>query len=683
MTHTYQWFYHRLRSMTVSEIMFRTGEFIRKKAGRRRMGWQPAVRLTHLPEPLLPFDPSETPVVTFSPEQPIFRHTIDINEPIDWHLDINTGRRFPLIYAKDVDVRSGRWGSAKYAWEINRLLFLPQLAVQYRQTGDQRFLTQFLDLNRSWFASNPYLTGVNWYSNIEVNIRLINWFISWNILDASALAQTNNDFRLFVETKWLPVIYQHCVYSRSNPSYHSSANNHLISEYAGLFIAASFWAFPESPSWRNYAKAGLEREIQLQHSATGINREEAAEYIQFITDFFLIANVVGDKAGDPFSVAYTAKLKQILAYIAQFLDCEGTFPRYGDEDDGRVLLLDDAHPHNNFQSLLRSGAVLFGEPLFKQQSVSRGGTPRFDLKNYILFGAAGRSLFEAVPVTSEPLGSVLYEEGHFIFRKQEMAHDPSKFREIYIHADAAPLGFLSIAAHGHADALSFLMHVDGQVFLADPGTYSYQTDPEWRNYFISTRAHNTVCIDGQNQAFQAGALLWLDHYKPQILSSLSNDQADEVVATHNGYARLQCKHQRTFRFEKANDLLSIRDLVENSGKQARLVEVMFHFGPNVRVDTLSRNKFVLSHPVTERRVWLTIASGLRTEIMTGKTEPIRLGWYSEGFYRNQATTTIRAFLMLDPGRTTTLTHQLEVIEPANVDPLIHKQTESRRLLQKQ
>lgn len=625
------------------------------------MGWQPTVRLTRLPEPILPFDPTQTPAVTFATAQPIFRHTIDINELIDWHLDVSTGLRFPKTYAHDADVRSGRCGSAKYVWEINRLLFLPQLAVQYRQTGDKRFLTQFVAISRSWFAENPYLTGVNWYSNIEVNIRLINWFVSWNILDASALAEADTDFRAFVETQWLPVIYQHCVYSRENPSHHSSANNHLISEYAGLFVAASFWEFPESGAWRTYAKTGLEREMLVQHSRNGVNREEAAEYIQFITDFFLIAQVVGELTGNPFSMAYDGYLFRITQYVAQFLDCQGTFPRYGDEDDGRVLLLDDDSAHNNFQSLLRSGTVLFSEPLFKQRSAGWGEAPRFDLKNYILFGVAGRAAFDAVPSCHDRLRSTFYaDEGHFIIRKQEKGEHPTRPREIYIHADAAPLGFLSIAAHGHADALSFLMHVDGQVFLADPGTYSYQTDPEWRNYFVSTRAHNTVCIDGQNQALQAGALLWLDHYEAQVLAASSTTETDQVTATHDGYKTLQCRHQRTFLFDRITDTLQLTDTVENYGRQRRLVEVLFHLGPGVGAEETGKNTFVLAHPGTTRPVNVVIDPRLQTEAVTGQIEPTRLGWYSDGFYRLQPTTTIRSFLTLEPGQLVILIHQLTV-----------------------
>jgi hypothetical protein len=44
--------------------------------------------------------------------------------------------------------------------------------------------------------------------------------------------------------------------------------------------------------------------------------------------------------------------------------------------------------------------------------------------------------------------------------------------------DAAPLGFLSIAAHGHADALSFILHVDGSPILVDPGMFTYHTHKE-------------------------------------------------------------------------------------------------------------------------------------------------------------------------------------------------------------
>ncbi len=651
MQNSYQWLFYRLRSMSVPELVFRTQQYAQKRIDRKHIAWQPDVETTvdRLPVPILPFVAITVPTVTYNTTVRIFTHTIDVSQPIDWHLDISTGKRYPLTYAKKIDIRTGQFGSAKHVWEVNRLQWLPMLALAYRQTNDRQYLDQFMVANRSWIAENPYLLGVNWYSNIEVNIRLINWFFAWNILDASALARTDPAFAEFVNDDWLPAIYQHSVYSYTNPSLHSSANNHLVAEYAGLFIAGSFWRFPESAKWTAYAKAGLEQEMVAQHTPGGINREEAAEYIQFITDFFLIAHVIGSQTNNPFSAGYAHQLDRIASYIAHFLDCRGNFPHYGDEDDGRVLVVEDRQPFNNFRSILASAAVLFQNPLYKARSHG------FDLKNQLLFGAKGQAVFGQIsPETTYP-GSTFYDEGHFILRKQT-ADD----REIYIHVDAAPLGFLSIAAHGHADALSFVMNIDGYPFLVDSGTYTYYNGADWRNYFVSTRAHNTVCIDGENQAFQAGPMLWLKHYKTTVTRARTTPLTDEIVASHDGYDRLQCRHQRTFRFDKAGEVLHLTDVLENYGKQSRQVEVMFHLAPDLTTTTLSKNRFQLKHPATARQLHLQIDPKLQTDVVHAQTEPALLGWYSDGFYHKQETSVLCARLTLEVGQKIQLRHQITV-----------------------
>ena len=82
--------------------------------------------------------------------------------------------------------------------------------------------------------------------------------------------------------------------------------------------------------------------------------------------------------------------------------------------------------------------------------------------------------------------------------------------------DAGPLGFLSIAAHGHADCLSLLLSVSGKELLVDPGTYCYHTEREWRDYFRSTAAHNTVRVDGVDQSQIAGAFLWAEKAEASV-----------------------------------------------------------------------------------------------------------------------------------------------------------------------
>jgi Heparinase II/III-like protein/Heparinase II/III N-terminus len=549
-------------------------------------------------------------------------------KPADWHRDIFSGKSFPLSFAKKINIRKDPELSAKCVWEINRLQFLMQVAIKYRQTKNAAVLNQFITINKSWNEANPYLTGVNWYSNIEVNLRLINWLLCWEVLNADELIKEDNGFKSFVTDVWLPMIHQHCVYSYKNPSKFSSANNHLISEYAGLFVASVKWSFKESPQWIAYSQKGLEAEIIKQHSVNGVNKEEAAEYIQFITDFFLVAYVAGENSNHPFSKQYKNQLHQILSYICSFLDSRGNFPKYGDEDDGKCFIVDFDESFNNFKSLLTSGAIIFNDPVLKAKSNG------FDGKNQLLFGEEGKKIFDAVADASLEEGSQFYTaEGHFICRRKE------NNQEVYFHFDAAPLGFLSIAAHGHADALSFLMNVDGQPVFTDPGTYTYHTAPEWRNYFVSTLAHNTIRVNKTNQANFAGSTLWLNHYKCTVLNAATSDVTDVIKASHNGYEKYGITHTREIIFDKKLLQFIINDTVESKKRGNFFIEMAFHLHPVIQIKTVNENTFELINK-NGRNVQLQTDPKLKTSVVCGQTEPEIAGWYSKSFLEKEPANTI-------------------------------------------
>ncbi len=141
-------------------------------------------------------------------------------------------------------------------------------------------------------------------------------------------------------------------------------------------------------------------------------------------------------------------------------------------------------------------------------------------------------------------------------------------REVRIVADAGPLGYLSIAAHGHADALSFTLSVGGKEILIDPGTYAYHTQRVWRDYFKGTSAHNTVRIDGVDQSVSGGNFLWVKHAQSQVIAIERTPLADRWVASHDGYARL--KHPLTIAgrllFEKQQSRLQVTDELLGSGE---------------------------------------------------------------------------------------------------------------------
>lgn len=673
------WYIQRIKTFSPEEVLFRVRQRIRTHILDKRILKKKAVAPLPLPESEIVND------TALHLDYPIFEKSVDVFKSVDWRLDVQSGKRFPLAFAHGIDIRSDKFGSAKHVWEVNRQLFLTHIASLYKRTGERRYLELVMFHLTSWKNANPYMVGVNWYSNIEVNIRLINWAFCWDLLSAESLQKTDETFAAFVQNVWMPLIFEHAEYSYLHPSLYSSANNHLISEYAGLFVAACKWNLPHREKRLAYAKEGLEREILLQNTTEGVNREEAAEYIQFIDDFFLIAALVGDSCKHPFSESYKERLHEMARYMNAFVDCGWNYPMYGDGDDGFVLRPDAGGHFNNFKSLLTSFAVYFEDADLKREGAV------WDEKNQLLFDEAGRAVFSSLPAASgETLdGNKFFcESGHFIFRKEErvaaasvgaaaveiagstvavdenaavaaevsadgavvaestaavaaenaaVAKGPAAVaestaavhaeraavRETYLHFDAAPLGFLSIAAHGHADALSFILHVDGHPVIVDPGTFTYHTHKDLRRYFVATSSHNTVCVNGKNQATQAGPTMWLNHYKCRTLDVGENF----VEATHDGYRSEGVEHKRKVVYNRENDEFVVSDTLTSPNGAS--VEIPFHLHPSANVFKVDNGSFKISVPGA-RSVLLTPDSKLEYVVARGEENPVA-GWYSEHF----------------------------------------------------
>jgi hypothetical protein len=631
----FAWYKNRLQTMSVPEIFYRIDQQFKKNV--EKMAPNKGSQGNDFEKVLTEsFNVVENQVPLILQHQfdeydcfAFFGSSLPIDQSIEWHLDILSGKHFPNIFSKDIDIRSDKYGSAKVVWEINRLQFLLPIAIRYNAKRNKDDLELFIELINSWVKANPYLKGVNWYSNIEVNIRLIVWYFCWQVLWQDEKLKADKVFTDFVTKTWLPSIYEHCIYSFNNPSKFSSANNHLVAEHSGLFVAACCWKFQESQDWKQYALNGLEKEIIKQNSKNGINKEEAAEYIQFITDFFLIPYAVGNNYGVEFSEIYKQQLYKISEYLINLLDVKNGYRKYGDEDDGKVLVVSSDPHFDNFSSILTSAAVIFGDEKFK--TVDKG----FDLKNWLLWGRSGFDKFNNIQLKEFQKKSAFYiQEGNFIFKKQGEGSD----KEIYLHFDAAPLGYLSIAAHGHADALSIALHLDGDPILVDVGTFTYHTHKEWRNYFISTLAHNTICIDGKNQAYQAGPTMWLKHYKTDVIKAIQMDDTEMVSAKHSGYDKYGCSHERTVSFNRLKEHFVIDDEVSLNNKSHSILQP-WHLHPEVEIEKLDTHIFSLKHRQGRRKIKISCDSALSIEIKRAETDPI-LGWYSKSFLQREPTRVI-------------------------------------------
>ena len=137
--------------------------------------------------------------------------------------------------------------------------------------------------------------------------------------------------------------------------------------------------------------------------------------------------------------------------------------------------------------------------------------------------------------------------------------------EIWCRCDGGPHGFLSIAAHAHADALSLEVRHDGVDILADPGTYCYHGEPEWRQWFRSTAAHNTIEIGGVSQSESGGPFLWNTQARTTTLACDVGEQPVQTwSAEHDGYLRLATPtiHRRSVTLDSPGRRLTVVDTVD-------------------------------------------------------------------------------------------------------------------------
>jgi hypothetical protein len=547
--------------------------------------------------------------------------SVDLGSPPRWNRDPKSGIEAPLAFGKTLDYRDASVvGDIKYLWEPNRHAHLVTLAQAFALTKNKTYLETLIEHLETWFLACPYGYGPNWTSSLEVALRLVSWSSAWHLLGEAL------DERAEFRSRWLRSVYQHASFVRGWFSLHSSANNHLIGEAAGLFIAALTWpCWPGARDWLTVSRGILEREILAQNAPDGVNREQAFWYQQFVLDLLVQCLLAGKANGQWFSADYESRVEAMMDFIASVMDAGGNVPMIGDADDGMASsFAPGACP---YRSLLALGAVLFKRGDFKLKA------GRLDDRARWLLGEDADARFEALDAerTRLPLRQTFPEGGYVV-----LGCDFDTPAELRMVADAGPLGYRSIAAHGHADALSVTLSVGGREFLIDPGTYAYHTQERWRQYFRGTAAHNTVRIDGVDQSVPGGNFMWLLHARAGCSLWLSSPEKDSFEGWHDGYMRLEdpVKHRRLVQLDKRARRVLVEDVLEMEDEHE--VELFFHCSEACRVDPVPGG-YALERDGVTIKLLMPASGAARVE--RGALAPIA-GWVSRAFDRREPTSTI-------------------------------------------
>ncbi|WP_438749347.1 alginate lyase family protein [Pararhizobium sp. O133] len=489
--------------------------------------------------------------VKWPPRQPAGLFPKDI-----WRLDPVTGKLWPGadIYCFDIPYRHEKQlGDVKYVWEFNRLQFLQPLAADVALTGNPEALAAVETAIESWAGSNPPFRGVQWAEILNVAMRAISLLIVSSFCEGHLSLET--------EKRISTLLRAHAFWLERFPSAFSSANNHLIAEVAAEYLVAVAMdrkapSHAQEKAWRI-----LCNEVEKQFLPDGMNAEQSPTYGAFSAEFALLAIVVAEATGRTVPEGMRSRLARFAEYVFCLADGQGRVPNIGDNDEGRVLILsryEERYP----ASVATAIAGVTGADI-------AGVVHPYPTLRDILWT-------KQPPMSSPTSGNRTFSDGGLSIVRDTIAE-----RSVIMTFDHGPLGYLSIAAHGHADALSISLSLDEQPVLVDPGTYLYHSGGTWRNWFRGTRAHNTLNIDGMDQSTISGSFNW-SHKAKATLTARDDGPPWTFSGRHDGYLkRFGAMHERTV--ERGSETVLITDRLTGS-RIDKDVEIAFQFAADLTVE---------------------------------------------------------------------------------------------------
>jgi uncharacterized heparinase superfamily protein len=528
--------------------------------------------------------------------------TVNIGQAVDWSYDPVSDFRWPDIAGRRIDHRVAA-ADPKWIWELNRLQHLPTLAQAWLYTGDTRYAEVAFAHLDSWLAQNPVGEGIAWRGAFEAGLRAVSVAVALQGLRNSP-ELTEERFRRAVRA--LDASARYCWRGRSR---FSSANNHLVGELVGSIVVNLL--FPElagPASWSGRAVDALAGEADRQILPDGAGAEQSVSYQMFTVELLSLVVVLLRLQGDRPPTGLTAALDRSSRYLTSLVGTDDPDPRYGDDDEGFALRLGieakrTVRQHLSITAAAAGTTTDIGEATVTAAWFSAAlGEPRNDTRRQ-----AGSQVEAGVYAPDG--GLVVLRSGR---RRLTM--------------DVGPLGYLSIAAHGHADALAVTLSSEGQDLVVDPGTASYYGNPAWRTVHRGTRAHPTATVDGVDQSVIGGPFLWSRHASVKV-RSVDLDRGI-VDAEHHGYLRLgdPVVHRRWLVAPHGMPTVLVLDLID--GKAEHDVAVSWPLHPDLDVTPTGDGHLVTRADEPVLQLCYAATTSIELERLKGDPES-NLGWFSD------------------------------------------------------
>ena len=408
----------------------------------------------------------------------------------------------------------------KSVW-LNRFYYLPSFARMFHLTGDRSYLDDMMSIIRQWINDNPRLPDSHRttynWRDMQVAWRSIHLSWCWYLGEKGL---TDEEKRLITATLREHV---HILLTGFGQAKLNEFNHQSHGGLAMLYLGVLFPDLDDAAELRRKAMIILNHHLANAFYADGGNVEQMFGYYPFQAHLFRDAFLLCTANGIEPPVNSLPMLRKMAIYLAAVARPDGTVPQVNDSYEMPVKPILDT-----INDILATMAVA---------------------------GDQGSTCFPDTQVAVMRSGG---EAGW------------------YLLANPASV----TGAHAHAGRLGFELWNGGSPVLIDSGCCNYD-EPELVSWYRTTRAHNSVVIDGVTEAATSSTQLWVPRretlnritaWKPgKELSSLTMVSPSEEATNSSVH------WSRTITFIR-DRFAVISDFFNTAGEHS--YEILLHFPPS-------------------------------------------------------------------------------------------------------
>jgi hypothetical protein len=489
--------------------------------------------------------------------------------------------------------------SQSHLWRFNLHYFeyVGDLLIWSARGARTESYRVFRDLVKSWIEANNLVEGDAWHP-YTISIRLPQWLAAAAQFKPELAEDPEFTSLLFSSIRSQGKIL------RSELEF-DVRTNHLIANLRALLWLGICFEDKEPRRWFSTALSLLKKELEDQVLPDGGHVERNPGYHLVVLQHLLDVGLLLRRNRRESLPWLESAIQRMAKFAIAILQPDMAVPLLKD------TALNTARPA---EDVVAACALYLDQP-----TLAHGLHPR--LWPFLLFGTEGTSAENASQKELEggdkPQAIPFLDSGFYVLS--------DKARNDYLIFDAGKIGPDYQPGHGHADMLSFELTFGGKRVIVDSGAFAYARGT-WRDYFRSTRAHNTVEVEGYNQSEVWDSFRVARRASQAPVFFEANENHVLIQGSCDGYKRLPSRacHRRALVWVP-NKFTIIVDRVTGLGKPS--LHSYLHFHPGLEPVTHARHTWSVKG--TSGPLWVMTFGIQREHIVAGAEQPPAQGWYSE------------------------------------------------------